>query len=328
MDSLCLDVSKDEVVALLIDGEGRPLYARPRAFPQSPHGYHQLLAWMRDPAHTRVVFEATGVYTRRLVQALAAVVASLHQLNPRLVKRAATSMTQTKTDHADVRAIADAVHTIILTKPDVLERSRIIVDPQRHNLALWLQEFDRLRRAIARLKNQIANITLETANDAPRIQRRREAELQRLRAEQREVKREIETIFRAWRSRDAELASSIKGVGTLTAASILTAIHSIEQFHSADAFKAYFGLYPRRRQSGTKEAPARMANHGNALVRHNLWNAARSAVMSNPVCSDYFERLRGNGKHAAAAYGAVARKLLQIIYGVLKNQTPFRIPAD
>jgi transposase len=327
MDSLCLDVSKNELIAMLIDAEGRLLHARPHAFTQSPAGYSRLLAWMRDPAHTRIVFEATGVYTRRLVQAMVGVVASIHQLNPRMIKNFATSMTQTKTDHADVRAIAEAVHTLALRKPEVLDQSRIIVDPQRDNLTLWLQEHDRLRRNIARLKNQIANVTLETAPDAPRILERRHAELDRLRAEQREVRREIEQIFRAWRSRDAQLACSINGVGTLTAASILTAIHSIEQFDSVDAFKAYFGMYPRRRQSGPKETSSRMATHGNALVRHNLWNAARSAVMCNAVCRDYFERLRDNGKHAAAAYGAVARKLLQIIYGVLKSRTTFRIPS-
>ncbi|MGI9012741.1 MAG: transcriptional repressor [Phycisphaerales bacterium] len=53
---------------------------------------------------------------------------------------------------------------------------------------------------------------------------------------------------------------------------------------------------PRRRQSGKSEKPSRLANHGNQLVRHNLWNAARSAVMYNPLCSAYFEQLvaRGN----------------------------------
>ncbi|MGI9014116.1 MAG: transposase [Phycisphaerales bacterium] len=235
-------------------------------------------------------------------------------------------MTRTKTDQADVRAIADLVHTLSLKAPEKLEHTRLVNDPQRDDLALWLQEFDRCRRSIARLRNQIHTIKHETASVASVILKRREDQLARMLEEQQEVKREVEAAFRVWKSRDAELLCSIKGVGVLTAASILTSIGSIDQFQSADAFKGFFGIYPRRRQSGKSEKPSRLANHGNQLVRHNLWNAARSAVMYNPLCRAYFEQLVARGKHKAAAYGAVARKLLQIIYGVLKTRTHFKIP--
>jgi len=325
MDSLCLDLGKDEIVAFLIDADGNPIHDKPRTFNQTPRGYRQLLKWMRRPADTRVVFEATGVYSKRLVRALNGSVASMHELNPRIIKRFAISMTQTKTDQADVRAIADVVHTLTLKRPEKLEQSRVICDPQRDNLALWLQEYDRLRRVIARLKNQIDNLTHETADDASIILQRRRDELARLQDDQRQVRRQVDRAFKAWKSEEAALACSITGIATLTAASILTSIHHIEQFQSADAFKAYFGMYPRRRQSGSHESKSRMAKNGNRLVRHNLWNAARSAARHNPVCRELFERLVAQGKHEAAAYGAVARKLLQILYGVLKNKQPFQI---
>jgi len=66
-----------------------------------------------------------------------------------------------------------------------------------------------------------------------------------------------------------------------------------------------------------------MATHGSQLMRHMLWNAAKCAARHNPVCRALFERLIARGKSAPAAYGAVARKLVQIIYGVLRSLTMF-----
>ncbi len=100
---------------------------------------------------------------------------------------------------------------------------------------------------------------------------------------------------------------------------INTSIRDINQFESANALKAYFGIYPRRRQSGTHESKSKLAKHGNRLVRHDLWNAACSASRYNPVCRELYERLVASGKHEGSAYGAVARKLLEILYGVLKH---------
>jgi len=325
MDSLCLDVGKNELVALLIDADGQPLHAKPITVAQNTRGHRRLLELGRDPANTRVVFESTGVYSRRLVKALLPHVASMHQLNPKIIRQFALSMNQTKTDHADVRAIAEVVHTLSLKRPEKLEQSRLYPDDQRANLALWLQESDRLRRAIARLRNQIDNLTHETAPDAGLVLTRRRAELNRLLADRRSVHRHIEQLFKQWNNEEARLATSITGIATLTASSILVAIGRIDRFRSADAFKAYFGLYPRRSQSGAREGKSRMAKHGNALVRHNLWNAAKSAAKHNPVCKALFDRLLATGHAPPAAYGAVARKLLQILYGVLKNKKPFQI---
>ena len=66
-----------------------------------------------------------------------------------------------------------------------------------------------------------------------------------------------------------------------------------------------------------------MANHGPALIRDALWNCAKVAARFNPPCKALYERLRAKGKHAAACFGAVARKLVQIIYGVLKSKRSF-----
>jgi len=326
MDTLSLDIAQDNFVAFLTDDAGHPVHQQPRTFTYSPRGLRQLTAWMRDPAATRVVFESTGVYGKRIIKAFDGVVASIHELNPQIIRRFATSMVQTKTDHADVRAIAMVVHTLALQRPEKLAQSRISFEESRENLALWLAEYARLSRAAARLKNQIKNLGYAIAGVAATINQRRRAELRELQGKMREVKRAIVAAFDDREARqDVEHLCTIPGVAELTAAAVITTIRDINRFRSADALKAYLGIYPRRRQSGIKEGPARLATHGSKLVRHMLWNAARSAARFNPVCKDLFDRLVARGTHQAAAYGAVMRQLVQIIYGVLKSHQPFTI---
>jgi hypothetical protein len=61
-----------------------------------------------------------------------------------------------------------------------------------------------------------------------------------------------------------------------------------------------------------------------------LWNAAKAAIRvkhpQNPFRA-LFDRLVSKGKSQAAAIGAVSRKLVQVIYGVLHSQTPFQYPS-
>ena len=113
-------------------------------------------------------------------------------------------------------------------------------------------------------------------------------------------------------------------------ATTLAVVRDIGRFDSADALKAYLGIYPRRNQSGKRERPLHMAHHGNALMRHVLWNAARAAVRvkhpGNPF-RELHDRLRKKGRTYGYAIGAVCRKLVQVIYGVLKSQTPFKFAS-
>src|SRR3972149_6821630 len=124
-------------------------------------------------------------------------------------------------------------------------------------------------------------------------------------------KQGIEALPRDQADEQAQCLMSIAGVGPLTTATALVSIQNINRFSSADSLKAYWGVYPRRRPSGKCEGRSRMANHGNKLIRHMLWNAAKSAARHNPICRALFERLIAKGKSAPAAYGAVARKLVQ-----------------
>jgi transposase len=327
---LGLDVAKDSFMAVLLDEDGQVVQGAAQ-FANNTDGFAELVEWLPDRMTTIGMCEPTGVYNQHLKHALASQLASLHELNAQTLRRSSFSQVRTKTDQADALMIAEATRMLYLGKREKLEKCRVSPSPQRENLTLWLSEYDRLRRAIAMLRQQIGQLDHHAARDARKVQRRREQELRRLCHQQAEVTEQIEQAYQQLDDAQARLIDSIPGLGTIATATTLVVVRDLERFRSADALKAYLGIYPRRNQSGLREKPAHMAHHGNALMRHVLWNAARAAVRvkhpANPF-RELHDRLRKKGKGYAYAIGAVCRKLVQVIYGVLKSQTPFKFASD
>jgi transposase len=325
---LGLDVAKESFAAALLDEAGQVVSTA--SFANHLDGFSELLAWLPAPAQTIGVCEPTGVYNQHLKQTLATALESLHEINSQTLKQYAFSQVRTKTDQADALAIADAARTLFLSKPETLAKSRISWSAERENLALWLTEYDRLRKAIATLRQQIGDLDHHAAPDAKKVQRRRQQELQRHLAQHKQVQRQIELAYQKLDDDQARLIDSIPGIGPLSTAATLVVVRDVKRFRSADALKAYLGIYPRRNQSGNRERRSHLAHHGNKLMRHVLWNAAKAAVIvkhpDNPF-RKLFDRLLAKGRTYNHAIGAVCRKLVQVIYGVLKSQTPFQFPV-
>jgi len=66
-----------------------------------------------------------------------------------------------------------------------------------------------------------------------------------------------------------------------------------------------------------------MSKIGNAKVRKSFFMPALVAMKYNPVFIEMKKRLLKAGKPKMLIVGAVMRKLIHIIYGVLKNNLPF-----
>jgi len=325
---LGLDVARDSFAAALLDEAGQ--LVNTASFANDPAGFSQLVAWLPAPAQTITVCEPTGVYNQHLKQTLATGFESLHEINSQTLKQYAFSQVRTKTDQADALAMADAARTLFLSRPETLARSRVAWSPERENLALWLAEYDRLRKAIASLRQQIGVLDHHAAPDAPQLQRRRQQELKRLLAQQDRVKQRVELAYKQLDDDQACLIDSIPGIGPISTAATMVVVRYVARFRSADALKAYLGIYPRRNQSGQRERRSHLAHHGNALMRHVLWNAAKAVVIvkhdANPF-RQLLERLMAKGRTYNDAIGAVCRKLVQVIYGVLKSQTSCQFPS-
>lgn len=125
-------------------------------------------------------------------------------------------------------------------------------------------------------------------------------------------------------ARQVELAESISGVGRLTAAVAVAELPPIERLAHAGQAVAFAGLDPRKKTSGTSVQTApRLSKMGSRLLRQTLYMAALAALRHNPIIRALGERLKAKGKGGKRAVAAAMRKLVRLIYGVLKQGKPF-----
>lgn len=137
-------------------------------------------------------------------------------------------------------------------------------------------------------------------------------------------------------SLDTEIASlmasfdqhltSIPGVGSVIAASILGEIADINRFDNPRKLVAFAGIDPSVYQSGQFNASnTRMSKRGSPYLRHSLWQAAVSASQHDPQLKAYYDRRKADGKHRNVILGAICRRLLNRIFVILKENRPYEI---
>jgi len=122
-----------------------------------------------------------------------------------------------------------------------------------------------------------------------------------------------------------EILKTAPGVGPVTAEVVLSELGDISRFRNAKAVCAYAGLVPVVRQSGEKKSKdLKITKQGSGLLRWALVEAAWRLVRESPKWAALFARLRHrSGKKRAIV--AVARKLLCVLYAMLRTSTPYKI---
>ena len=120
---------------------------------------------------------------------------------------------------------------------------------------------------------------------------------------------------------------SIPGIGEVTAPIILAEIGDINNFSSPSKLTAFAGIDPSENQSGNKKSSnEKTSKRGSPYLRHALYTAAMVAANNDPVMHDYYVKKRAEGKHHYVALTGIERKLLGIIYHVLKEDRDYRPP--
>jgi transposase len=121
---------------------------------------------------------------------------------------------------------------------------------------------------------------------------------------------------------------SIPGVGPALAAAILGEVGEIRRFETPEKLVAFAGLDPSIHQSGQFSGThAAISKRGSPYLRRAIWLAALPARQRNPDLQEIYERKISQGKCYPQAMAAVAHRLLNRIYIVLKEQRPYVVRA-
>jgi transposase len=125
------------------------------------------------------------------------------------------------------------------------------------------------------------------------------------------------------------LLATAPGVGTLVALTYAAAIDDPRRFKSSKGVGAYFGLTPRKYQSGETDVTGRITKTGDAGARAMLYEAAH-VILTRPIKAG---GLKSWAMRLAKRVGlrkatvALARRLAVILHRMWMDGTPFKLAA-
>lgn len=259
----------------------------------------------------QLVCEATGGYTRKLVQGMAQATIPLSRVNPRQVRDFARATGRlAKTDALDAGVIlrfaqtmqppaAPAPSPVQVRLTDLVRRRRQLVDmlameKQRDHLPDDARISGSLQRHLTFLMQEIAAIDQEIA-------------------------KQIEAD--AALARRAELLRTIPGIGAVTAATLVAQLPELGHTGKKQ-IAALVGVAPMNQDSGLHRGQAHIAG-GRMSARCCLYMATIVAIRCNPAIRPFYKHLREHGKPPKVAIVAAMRKLIVAANAMLEHDRPW-----
>lgn len=309
---LGIDVSKAKLDCALLMGSGKLQY---KVVTNTAKGLEELQKWLgkRNIQQLHVCMEATSVYWERAAEYLADKGFIVSVINPFQIKAYGQSrLVRSKTDKIDAGTIAyfcaernpepwsaptmslrnlramvlrlQSLQDMHLQESNRLEVSRTIVTPSIQAI------IDHLDKEITKLKKAIR----QHIDDDPDLRQKK------------------------------DLLESIPGIAERTSASLLAFYGDPERFTNARQAAAFAGLDPRQHQSGSSiSGKPKLSKIGHSFIRGALYMPAISALYSTAWGKLFYQRLAAAGKPNMVIIGAMMRKLIHIMFGVLRSGTKF-----
>lgn len=310
MTALGIDVGKDFIDCELLGDQ----HARKRV-PNTVIGFEQLVRWLRNRKAGKIhaCMEATGGWSDELAYFLHDHGHAVSIVNPMQIRAFGQSqLSRTKTDKADAALIArfcQAMNPPLWKPPSAAERRlRQLVRRRRSLVEMRTEELNRLQSPGTENVRSSIDALIDVLGD----------QIEELEAK---IKETIDTDDDLKGKRD--LIESITGIGPTTSSTLLGETPHIEEFASAKALSAFAGLCPHLRESGRSVRSSHTTKIGNRAIRHVLYMAALAAQRANPLIRSFAARLRERGLSPMQINVAVSRKLIVLVYGVLKTRSPF-----
>lgn len=292
---------------------------RKATFSSRQDDLRKMLRWLKrlgqgQPLH--ICLEETGCYGRKLAHFLHRAGHYVSLVHAGQIKSYGACLNmRTKTDAADAWLIARYAM-------DRAPKAWKPLEPQHQAL----RELVRRRQQLVSARTQERN-QLEAAQQAiPAVKADIKDSIQRLTQKIKALEKLMAQAVKAdpGLTRSARLLISITGIAALSAHLLLGELPPLEGFESARQLCAYAGLTPRQNQSGTHQGRSRMCKQGRPSLRAILFMPALSILRTKrgPL-GEFADRLLAQGKSRLSVAGALMRKLMGLVFAVLRTGVPF-----
>lgn len=262
---------------------------------------------------TRIVIEATGRLEMPFVIACAKANLPFVVANPIHIKRFAGAIGQrAKTDKLDSQLIAhyaEAIKPSLSTlKPDVMQSMSDLVARRNQLLAMQTMEKNRLQILPKELAMTIKPILTAFKNQIEKIEDK------------------ILSLIESCPEYQAknEILQSMKGIGKIASASIISNLPELGYMTNKQA-SALIGVAPINKESGRFKGQRKIQG-GRHQIRTVLYMAMMSAIQSNPVFKETYQRLVAAGKPKKVALIACVRKMIVILNSMLRDGVMWEAP--
>ena len=286
-------------------------------FSNTDQGFKQLNKWLKkrkiDQMHA--CMEATGSYGEALTYFLHEQEYKVSVVNPKIIKHYGLSkMQRNKTDKLDARLIAQYCQK---------ESPRVWEPPteEQRTLKAMTRRLEALQADRTREKTRLKakthpDMVRESIEESIAFSNQ---QIEKLEAQiQDHINNNPDEL-----KEKHQLLTSIPGVGDKTAAILLGELPDIQLFKSSKQVTAFAGLTPKQLQSGQVHRYGSIYKLGSHRLRNALYFPALTGKRHNPILRDMAERLAERGITGMSAIAALMRKLLQLVYGILKSEQPF-----
>lgn len=142
------------------------------------------------------------------------------------------------------------------------------------------------------------------------------------------IKEQEKLMMSSCKIPEIDLLKSFTGIGNFSALGLMLEIGTVERFRSVKALASYFGLHPVYKESGDGIGGVRMSKMGRKEPRWILFMVATCAIVKNEMIRELYQGYLKKGKTKMQAIGIMMHKILRIIYGMLKNNTPYDPEID
>lgn len=327
-----LDIGKDKFRACFgrIDETGHYSVKASRFFDNSPSGIKAFLAWIKNHLNKlnstnelpfQILLETTGVYHESVC--LAAYEAGLPvclEVAKRVKKYLQSIGQYSKTDKLDAKGICQMA----------CERKFKLWKPSSPNI-LKLRTALRHRKSLINNKTRLTN-QLHAMDHSAYNNKQIKSSVNRL---IKQIDREIEkmeslciVLYEADEilyKKLSPIIDSLKGVGLITALTIIAETNGFAEITSCKQLASYVGYDIIENQSGNSTKPTRISKQGNARIRSQMYMAALGLIrsQSGPIYQFYLRVQERNPKIYKIANVAVQRKLLLLVYTLYKNETQY-----
>lgn len=265
-----------------------------------------------------VCLEHTGIYSYPLLNYL------LEQevkvcLEPALQIKQSQGMVRGKTDRVDAKRIAQYAFK---------NRSELkLWKPLRHTLQevkALLTVRDRLVKTRAQIEVPLNEGGEFIGQEIQKMMRKScMTTLKALKKDIRKTEQELDQLIKADASlqQQVKLATSVPGIGKITALNIILSTHEFTRITEVKKFACYAGVAPFEHSSGSSvRGKPRVSKMANMTLKKLLHMAAMTAIQYCDEMRIFYERKVAAGKNKMSVLNAVRNKLISRVFACIKNQ--------